>query len=324
MLVLTVIISFFAVYFCEKPLIPVLRRLKVGNTEREELESHQKKTGTPSMGGLGILIGVFVACAAAILLMGIDADQITDLFIVFGLVTLYGLTGFLDDFLKAKKHKSDGLKAWQKMLLLFAVTVLLLIFLINKDPSLITCVRFPFIGRTIHLGWLGYVVFFLAVLGTINGVNLTDGVDGLVSSVTVPVAVFFAVVSITTGNTVVSIFCAAMGGALMGFLMHNSNPAKIFMGDTGSLALGGFVIICAYLTGTIVFVLIVGLIYWVEVLSVMMQVTYFKLTHGRRIFRMAPIHHHFELSGMSETQVVNSFAVVTVLLVLIGLWGYFG
>lgn len=325
---ITAVIAFFAVYFLEKPLIPFLTRLKVGNTEREELKSHQVKNGTPSMGGIGIIGGMIIACVPALIIWfsagGPKEHNVIQLLVMVGLITMYGVTGFADDFIKTVKHRSDGLIAWQKMLILIVITVLFMIFIQKTDPTLITEAEIPFAGGTIHLGVFGYPVFFLAVLGTINGVNFTDGVDGLASSVTVPVALFFAVIAIACANEPVGLLCFACAGALMGFLMHNAHPAKIFMGDTGSLALGGFVAVIAYMTGSIAFVLIVGLIYWIEILSVMLQVGYFKLTKGKRIFRMAPIHHHFELGGMSETQVVNAFTCVTVLLCIIGLWGYFG
>ena len=171
-------------------------------------------------------------------------------------------------------------------------------------------------GKYLNLGWLAFPVMFLAVIGTVNGVNFTDGLDGLASSVTILVATFFAVVAIGTGSQAAPITCAVVG-ALLGFLLFNVYPARVFMGDTGSLALGGFVAATAYMMQMPIFILIVGLIYWIEILSVMLQVGYFKLTHGKRIFRMAPIHHHFELGGWSETKVVAVFSIVTTLLCLV-------
>lgn len=173
-------------------------------------------------------------------------------------------------------------------------------------------------GHYLHLGALAVPVLFLAVIGTVNGVNFTDGLDGLASSVTVLVAVFFTVVAMGTKSGIEPVTCAVVG-SLMGFLLFNVYPASVFMGDTGSLALGGFVSATAYMLEMPIFILIVGLIYWVEILSVMIQVTYFRKTGGKRFFRMAPIHHHFELGGWSETRVVAVFSIVTAILCLVGL-----
>ena len=173
-------------------------------------------------------------------------------------------------------------------------------------------------GHYLNIGWLAVPLLFIAVIGTVNGVNFTDGLDGLASSVTILVAVFFTVVSVGMNSGIEPITCAVVGG-LMGFLLFNVFPASVFMGDTGSLALGGFVAGTAYMLQMPLFILIVGLIYLIEVISVIMQVTYFKMTHGKRIFKMAPIHHHFELCGWSETRVVAVFSIVTAILCLIGL-----
>ena len=179
--------------------------------------------------------------------------------------------------------------------------------------------RLPFLsGRELHLGLAAIPVGFLAIIGTVNGANFTDGLDGLASSVTAVIAVFFTIVSVGLDGGIYPITCAVVG-SLLGFLLFNVFPAKVFMGDTGSLALGGFVSASAYMMKLPIFILIVALIYWVEILSVMIQVTYFKKTGGKRIFRMAPIHHHFELGGWSETRVVAVFTIVTILLCLVGL-----
>jgi phospho-N-acetylmuramoyl-pentapeptide-transferase len=229
----------------------------------------------------------------------------------------FGLIGFLDDYLKVVLHRSDGLLAWQKMLLQLVVTTIFAFYLTHyTDVSLEMIVPFTG-GRTIDAGWLAIPILYFAVIGTVNGVNFTDGLDGLASSVTVLVAVFFTVVAIGVGSGIEPITCAVVG-ALLGFLLFNVYPASVFMGDTGSLALGGFVAATAYMLQMPLFILLVGLIYLVEVLSVIIQVTYFKATHGKRIFKMAPIHHHFELCGWSETRVVAVFSIITALLCLIG------
>ena len=291
--------------------IPFLRRLKVGQTERAELESHLKKNGTPTMGGLMILASIVVTS----LIYVKDYPKIIPiLFMTVG----FGVIGFLDDYLKVVLRRSDGLLAWQKMLCQLVVTTVFAVYMVLYSGVSLTML-IPFSGGLyLNLGWLAIPLMYVAVIGTVNGVNFTDGVDGLASSVTVIVATFFSVVAIGTNAGIEPITCA-VAGALLGFLLFNVHPASVFMGDTGSLALGGFVISAAYMMQMPLFIIIVGLIYLVEVLSVMIQVTYFKKTGGKRIFRMAPIHHHFELGGWSETRVVAVFSIVTALLCMLAL-----
>lgn len=291
--------------------IPFLRRLKVGQTEREELKSHLKKTGTPTMGGLMFLAGVLITC----LFFVKDYPKIIPiLFLTVG----FGVIGFLDDYLKVVLRRSDGLLAWQKMLLQIIITGVFAYYMIHyTDVSLTMLIPFSD-GMYLDLGWGAVPLLFFVVIGTVNGVNFTDGLDGLATSVTVLVATFFSVVAVGTESGIHPITCAVVG-ALLGFLLFNVYPAKIFMGDTGSLALGGFVAATAYMLQMPLFIPIIGFVYMIEVVSVIMQVGYFKLTHGKRIFRMAPIHHHFELGGWSETRVVAVFSIVTALLCLIAL-----
>ena len=230
----------------------------------------------------------------------------------------FGLIGFLDDYLKVVLKRSDGLLPWQKMALQIVVTAVFAFYLVNYSNVSLT-MKIPFwSGHYLNLGWFAVPVLFFAVIGTVNGVNFTDGLDGLASSVTLIVAVFFTVVSLGMNSGVEPITCAVVG-SLMGFLLFNVYPAKVFMGDSGSLALGGFVAGVAYAMQMPLFIILVGLIYLIEVLSVMIQVSYFKATHGKRIFKMAPIHHHFELCGWSETRVVAVFSVVTAIMCLIAL-----
>lgn len=306
--IFAVLIAFAVSAVLGPVLIPFLRRLKIGNTEREELASHQVKNGTPTMGGLMILIAITVT---SLIFMKPYPQILPILFLTLG----YGIIGFLDDYLKVVLKRSDGLLAWQKMLCEIAVTAVFAVYLVHADIPMTMLIPFSG-GKYLNLGWLAFPVMFLAVIGTVNGVNFTDGLDGLASSVTILVATFFAVVAIGTGSGVAPIPCAVIG-ALLGFLLFNVYPARVFMGDTGSLALGGFVAATAYMMQMPIFILIVGMIYWIEILSVMLQVGYFKLTHGKRIFRMAPIHHHFELGGWSETKVVAVFSIVTTLLCLV-------
>ena len=309
---LPVLISFALSVILGPVLIPILRRLKMGQTEREEgVKSHLKKAGTPTMGGVIILLSVVVT---SLLYLRDYPKIIPILFVTLG----FGLIGFLDDYLKVVMKRSDGLYPKQKMALQIVVTAIFAFYLIRfTDVSLAMLIPFTG-GKYLDIGWLAVPLLFFAVIGTVNGVNFTDGLDGLASSVTVLVATFFTVVAIGTKSGIEPVTCAVVG-ALLGFLLFNVYPASVFMGDTGSLALGGFVASTAYMLQMPIFILIVGLIYLVEVLSVMIQVTYFKKTGGKRIFKMAPIHHHFELCGWSETRVVAVFSIITALLCLIAL-----
>ena len=309
-IVIPVLIAFAVSVVLGPVVIPFLRRLKMGQTERVEgVQSHLKKAGTPTMGGVIFLIATVVTCLFYIK----DYPKIIPvLFLTLG----FGIIGFLDDYLKVVLKRSDGLLPWQKFLLQVVVTGIFAFYIVNYTDISLT-MRIPFwSGHYLNAGWLVVPILFFAVIGTVNGVNFTDGLDGLASSVTLIVAVFFTVMSLGLKSGIEPITCAVVGG-LMGFLLFNVYPAKVFMGDTGSLALGGFVAGAAYMMQMPLFLLIVGLIYVVEVLSVMIQVTYFKATHGKRFFKMAPIHHHFELCGWSETRIVAVFSVVTAILCLI-------
>ncbi len=293
-------------------IIPVLRKLKMGQTEREEgVKEHLKKAGTPTMGGVIILFSILVV---SVFYIRSSPQIIPILFVTLG----FGLIGFLDDYLKVVMKRSDGLFPKQKMALQIVVTAVFAFYLVKVAGVPLTMLV-PFSGgRYLDLGWLAVPVLFVAVIGTVNGVNFTDGLDGLASSVTVLVATFFTVVAVGTGSGIEPVTCA-VAGSLLGFLLFNVYPASVFMGDTGSLALGGFVASTAYMLQMPLFIIIVGLIYLIEVLSVMIQVTYFKKTGGKRFFKMAPIHHHFELCGWSETRVVAVFSITTAILCLIAL-----
>ncbi|MFQ9153469.1 MAG: phospho-N-acetylmuramoyl-pentapeptide-transferase [Blautia sp.] len=279
---------------------------KVGQTERAEgVQSHLKKAGTPTMGGTIILISVLVTC---LFFVGRYPRIIPVLFLTLG----FGIIGFLDDYLKVVLKRSDGLLPKQKMFCQLAVTTVFVIYMILKDESGLTMVL-PFHGLcTGYQMDHGSAGLLCDHLDTDNGVNFTDGLDGLASSVTAVVAVFFTIASLALGGGIEPV-TAAVAGALLGFLLFNVHPAQVFMGDTGSLALGGFVAGSAYMLRMPWIILVVGLIYLVEVLSVIIQVTYFKKTGGKRFFKMAPIHHHFELCGWSETRIVAVFSTVTML-----------
>lgn len=307
-----VLISFALCVIMGPVIIPILRRLKMGQTEREDgVKSHLKKAGTPTMGGVIILLSIVITSVFYIK----DYPKILPiLFVTLG----FGLIGFLDDYLKVVMRRSDGLYPKQKMALQIVVTAIFAFYILKfTDVSLAMLLPFSG-GKYLNIGWLAVPVMFIAVIGTVNGVNFTDGLDGLASSVTVLVATFFTVVAIGTKSGILPITCAVVG-ALLGFLLFNVYPASVFMGDTGSLALGGFVASTAYMLQMPIFIIIVGLVYLVEVVSVIIQVTYFKKTGGKRFFKMAPIHHHFELCGWSETKVVAVFSIITAILCLIAL-----
>ena len=307
-----VIVSFAISAAAGPVVIPVLRKMKVGQTVRDDgPQTHLKKNGTPTMGGLIFLLSVVVTSLFYVK----DYPKIIPiLFVTVG----FGIVGFLDDYIKVVLRRSEGLTPGQKMAGQILVTAVFAWYMVSySDVGLEMLI--PFSGGVyLNPGFLSVPLLFAAVIGTVNGTNFTDGLDGLASSVTIMVAVFFTVVAIGTGSGISPVTCAVTGG-LLGFLLFNVYPASVFMGDTGSLALGAFVASTAYMLRLPLFILIVGLIYVVEVLSVMIQVTYFKATHGKRFFKMAPIHHHFEKCGWSETRVVAVFSIVTALCCLIAL-----
>ena len=311
-LIVPVLISFALSLLMGPVVIPFLRKLKMGQTERVEgVQSHLKKAGTPTMGGVIILGSVLLT---SVFYIKEYPKIIPVLFVTLG----FGLIGFLDDYLKVVMKRSDGLFPKQKMALQIVVTAVFAYYLV-KVTNVPMTLLIPFSsGKYLDIGWVAIPLMFFVVIGTVNGVNFTDGLDGLASSVTVLVATFFTVVAIGTKSGIEPITCAVVG-ALLGFLLFNVYPASVFMGDTGSLALGGFVASAAYVLQMPIFIIIVGFIYLIEVLSVMIQVTYFKKTGGKRIFKMAPIHHHFELCGWSETRVVAVFSIITAILCLIAL-----
>lgn len=275
-------------------------------------QSHLKKNGTPTMGGLVILASILLT---SLIYIGKFTEILPVLFMTLG----FGLIGFLDDYIKVVKKRSLGLTPLQKMALQFVVTGVF-IYYYFKIAGLDTSIKIPFVSGDgfVMPTWLFIIFVFIVVLGTVNGVNFTDGLDGLASGVTVIVATFFTIAALSLNPSMTPI-TGAVVGSLLGFLLFNTYPARVFMGDTGSLALGGFVSSTALMLHMPLFIVIIGLIYLVEVLSVILQVGYFKLTHGKRIFKMAPIHHHFELCGYSETQVVAAFSIVTALLCLVGI-----
>lgn len=307
-----VIISFGISVLLGPIVIPFLRKLKVGQTERTEgPQTHLKKSGTPTMGGILFLTSVVIT---SLLYMKQYPKILPILFLTIG----FGLIGFLDDYIKVVLRRSMGLLPFQKMIGQIIVTGIFAYYLVNYT-TVPLAMRIPFLpGRFLDLGIFNIPFLFVVVIGTVNGTNFTDGLDGLASSVTVMVATFFTVVAIGTNSGIEPITCAVVG-ALLGFLLFNVYPASVFMGDTGSLALGGFVAGTAYMLQMPIFILIIGFIYLIEVISVALQISYFKISGGKRIFKMAPIHHHYELCGWSETRIVAVFSIITAILCLIAL-----
>lgn len=311
---LPVVVSFFIAVLIGPGIIELLRRLKAGQTERVEgLESHQKKTGTPTMGGIIFLIPVLII---GFFYGRTHKEVIPVLILTIG----FGIIGFLDDYIKVVRKHNLGLRAWQKILGQFIVAVLFALY-IEKFTDISLAMKIPFTDIILDFGFWNIPILFFIALGTANGTNFTDGVDGLCASVTAVVAAFFAVAGMHYGATGAEVMSSAMLGALLGYLVYNVYPGKVMMGDTGSLAIGGFVTGVAYVMQMPIFIAIAGFIYALEVISVIMQVSYFKITHGKRIFRMAPIHHHFEKGGWSETKVVNVFTTITILLCLLSYAG---
>ena len=315
-LTFTAMIGFLIVIILGPIFIPMLARFKFGQTVRDEgPQSHLAKNGTPTMGGVMMIV--------AILITGLTRATISKGLIV-GLICIvgFGFVGFLDDFIKIKMKRSLGLKAYQKIILQFALALYIAYYQYSASPSA-TQLVIPFTNHIINLG-IWYIPFMMIfIIGTVNAVNLTDGLDGLASGVTLIVSCFFVLFAVSISNSDVAILAAATAGACLGFLGFNSYPAKVFMGDTGSMALGGAVVAFATLTNSPLIIIIVGFIYLAEALSVMIQVTYFKLTNGKRIFKMEPLHHHFEQCGWPETRVVFVFWIVTVVLCWIGVLAVF-
>ena len=316
--ILAIIIAFAVSAILCPVVIPFLHKLKFGQQVREDgPQAHLKKQGTPTMGGLVFLTAVVITS----LLYIRDYPRIIPvLFMTVG----FGIIGFLDDYIKIVMKRSEGLNPVQKLIGQFVITGIFVYYLVCSG-EVGTSMLVPFTGGFEHgiylnLGILFIPFVFFVVLGTDNGVNFTDGLDGLCTSVTILVATFLTIISIGE-NSGISPITGAVVGSLLGFLLFNVYPAKVFMGDTGSLALGGFVASSAFMMQMPLFIPIIGLIYLVEVLSVIMQVSYFKATHGKRIIRMAPIHHQFELGGWSETRVVAVFSIVTALLCLVAYLG---
>ncbi len=314
------IIAFLVSWALGKVLIPWLVALKAGQTIKEiGPKWHMSKQGTPTMGGLMFIAGILLAVLTAGL-PDLRAGRLGALFVcLFALV--FGAIGFFDDYMKVRHHKNEGLTAAQKFLLQLAAAIAFTV-LLRSWGYLSADLYLPFFNLTFQIPWPVYMIFAaFVIVGTVNSVNLTDGVDGLATGVTMPVALFFLAVAAYWGHGELGVFSAALFGGLCAFLIYNFHPAKVFMGDTGSLFLGGAVCGLAFGLDIPLALIPVGIIYIAEALSDIIQVAYFKATHGKRIFRMAPLHHHFEMGGWSEEKLFLVFTGITVFTCILAFWG---
>ena len=310
-------ISFIVTAVLGKFMVPFLRKVNFGQTILEEGPKwHIKKQGTPTMGGIMFIIGMFVSSLIALGGYYFVSDSgetlLMKIRVIAGLLMAiaYGLVGFLDDYIKVVKKRNLGLTAKQKLVFQFLIAgiYLLSLYLAGEKSTL----YLPFV-KEIELGIFYYIISALVIVGIVNAVNLTDGVDGLCGSVTFFAGIIFMIIAAMLSMFGAGIICAAMAGGCLGFLIWNFNPAKVFMGDTGSLFLGGMFCALGFAIGRPVLLILVGIIYIAEMFSVILQVGYFKLTHGKRLFKMSPLHHHFEMCGYSEVKICIVFSVVTVL-----------
>ena len=315
-MIITILLGFLLGFMFTRKAIPILQHKQMGQNIREEgPQSHQKKSGTPSMGGVAIILAVVIAAIVGAISGGCVIDTIVCLsgFVVFGAI------GFFDDYLKVIKKQNEGLKAGQKFGLQLIFSIAFALYMVFFS-GMGTEVYIPFFKVYVDFGiwYVPFVVF--TMLAMTNGVNLTDGLDGLAAGVTMFVCIYMTSLAHNLGYLPSEITFAALVGGCAGFLIYNRNPAKIFMGDTGSLAIGGGITVAAFMMKMEFLLPVAGLIYVLETLSVVLQVGYFKVTHGKRLFRMAPLHHHFEEGGMNERKVVLLFWTITVICCVIALW----
>ena len=302
-------------------MVPFLHKIKFGQTIREVGPSwHKNKQGTPTMGGIMFIIGSSVAAVICIAFLWLNGSAETQLMLVKVMAGAlmavgFGIVGFLDDYISIKKHRNLGLTEIQKLILQFIIVGAYLLSVAFAGGTTETVI--PFLG-SVDLGFFYYILAAVFIVGMVNAVNFTDGIDGLNTSVTLVVALVFSVIAMLLNRVGLSLYAAAIVGAMIGFLFWNANPAKVFMGDTGSLFLGGAVCALAFGVDMPILLILIGIIYIVEILSVVLQVTYFKISHGKRIFKMAPIHHHFEMCGWNENKICFVFSGVTLLAGIIG------
>ena len=319
-IIITVVVSFLLSVLLGRVLIPALHALKAGQSIREiGPKWHNTKQGTPTMGGL-----MFIAAAVVCVVAGGWTAMLAGTYehlMVLGFSLVFGAIGFADDFVKVRMKRNLGLTALQKLILQLAVALAYLA-LLRWNGNLTGEIYIPFFNVSWQFNWVVYLLFAtFVIVGCVNAVNLTDGIDGLASGVTLPVMVFFTVTAWCWGSETLALFPAALVGGLLGFLCYNFHPAKVFMGDTGSLFLGGAVCGMAFALDMPLILILVGIIYIIEALSDIIQVLYFKATHGKRIFRMAPFHHHLEMGGWSEIKIFSVFTGITVLMCVLAWLG---
>ena len=318
MIIIAAVAAFVVSSVIGKFLIPVLHKIKFGQPIREEgPQWHQKKSGTPTMGGIMFIVAaVAVSLACYLVLEAInpgarDFQDHLKFYAGIAMAVLFGAIGFVDDYIKVVKKHNEGLTEKQKLALQFVVAIAYVITLVIGGCSPVTVI--PFIG-SVNLGIFYWVFSVILIVGFVNATNLTDGLDGLDGSVTFFVSLALMVIAGFVVDNGMSVMSASLAGACLGFLIWNFHPAKVFMGDTGSLFLGGFICAIAYGINMPVLIIPLGLIYIVEMFSVILQVGYFKLTHGKRLFKMSPIHHHFEMCGWSEVKIVVVFSIITAIM----------
>ena len=319
-------LTFFITVLISKKLIPVLASKKMGQKILDiGPRWHKSKEGTPTMGGLAFIAASVIVGAVATVLIWVwyGKDNALPLLLTLIMGTLNGLIGVIDDSAKLRKKQNEGLTAAQKFILQVLVAGLYLLgmcFFCNITTEL----YIPFVNVTVDFGIFFYIIAMLLLTGIVNSVNLTDGIDGLASSITFVVAIFYSAAAFFGAQTInysLGAMGGIMAGAALGFLMYNFYPARVFMGDTGSLFFGGLVVGCAFIMNNPLIVVVCGIMFIIETASVMLQVSYFKLTHGKRLFKMAPIHHHFEKCGWKETKVVAVFSAVTVVFCILAWFG---
>ncbi|MGM7701074.1 phospho-N-acetylmuramoyl-pentapeptide-transferase [Pseudalkalibacillus sp. Hm43] len=314
-LIVTLLASFIVAVVLSPIFIPFLKRLKFGQSIREEgPKSHQKKSGTPTMGGIVIIVSLLISTLFIALYFGLfTTETMILLFVTFG----YGVIGFIDDFIKVVMKRNLGLTSKQK--LLGQLVIAIIFYFGMRQAGISTALSIPGTEWSIELGWFYFVLIIVMLVGASNAVNLTDGLDGLLAGTAAIAFGAFAVIASSKLDLDVALFCLAVVGSLLGFLVFNAHPAKVFMGDTGSLALGGAIAAVAILTKTELLLVLIGGVFVMETLSVMIQVVSFKTT-GKRVFKMSPLHHHYELSGWSEWRIVVTFWAVGLLLASLGIY----
>ena len=323
-LISVAIVIFIISVILEKLIIPILKSHKVGQQILEiGPRWHKDKAGTPTMGGICFIMAILavMSVVSAVIAFVDDSKQLIPLALALGLATLNGLIGFFDDYTKLVKKQNEGFSAKQKILLQSIVAIVYLVAMALTD-NMNTALHIPFTSVSLELGAFYYVFAFVLIVGFVNSVNLTDGIDGLASSVTLIVGLFFGAAALKTDNMMLGLIGACLVGATAGFLVYNFHPARVFMGDTGSLLLGGLVVGATFVLDEPMIIFLVGIIYLTEAASDIIQVGVFKLSgRKKRVFKMAPIHHHFEQCGWSEVKVVCVFSLVTLIFCVVAYFG---